>query len=78
MASGVVEVVALLGSAKGGFRCSSAARAVVNQVTVAVEDIFGLSTGPRWVLMAARDGKDDPRPPQGPWLLTNYHPASCC
>jgi hypothetical protein len=36
--SGVVEVVALLGSAKGGFRDSSAARAVVNQVTAAVED----------------------------------------
>ena len=38
MASGVVEVVALLGSANGGFRRSSAARAVVNQVTAAVED----------------------------------------
>ena len=31
MVSGVVEVVAHLGSAKGGFRYSSAARAVVNQ-----------------------------------------------
>ena len=38
MASGVVEVVALLGSIKGGFRRSCAARAVVNQVAAAVED----------------------------------------
>ena len=35
---GVGEVVALLGSVKGGFCRSSAARAVVNQVTAAVED----------------------------------------
>ena len=48
MASGVVEVVALLGSAKGGFRYSSAARAVVNQVTAAVEDkpVFGVFNSP--------------------------------
>ena len=37
-------MVALLDSAKGGFRCSSAARAVVNQVTAAVEDKPGPAT----------------------------------
>ena len=36
MVSGVVEVVALLSSVKGGFR-RSAARAVINQVTAAIE-----------------------------------------
>jgi hypothetical protein len=36
--SGVVEVVALLGSVNGGFCRSSAARAVVNKVTAAVDN----------------------------------------
>ncbi len=44
MVSGVVEVVALLSSVEGGFRRSSAARAVVNQVTAAVEDKPGPAT----------------------------------
>ncbi len=44
MVSGVVEVVALLGSIKGGFCRSSAAREVVNQVTAAVEDKPGPAT----------------------------------
>ena len=38
MVSEVVEVVVLLGPVKGGFCRSSAARAVVNRVTAAVED----------------------------------------
>ena len=46
-------MVALLGSAKGGFRCSSAARAVVNQVTAAVEDSLAQ---PRAAINAQRDG----------------------
>ena len=42
--SGVVDMVALLGSVEGGFCRSSAARAVVNQVTAAVEDKPGPAT----------------------------------
>ena len=41
---GVVEVVALLSSVKGGFCRRSAARAVINQVTAAVEDKPGPAT----------------------------------
>ncbi len=40
----VVEVLALLGSIKGSFCCSSAARAIVDHVAAAVEDKLGPST----------------------------------
>ncbi len=41
VASGVVEVAALLGSVKGGFCRSSATWAVVYQITAVVEDTPG-------------------------------------
>ena len=44
MVCGVVEVVALLGSVKRGFCRSSAVRAIVDQVTAAVEDKPGPTT----------------------------------